>query len=62
MSQNKIINKFKKVTTIIKTAAIIKISAKTNNDYPKMYKKAIISENKHKWLIAIKDKLQLQKK
>ena len=46
-------NKFRKIAIIIKTAAIIKISAKMNNDYPKMYKQAIAFKNKHKWFTAI---------
>ena len=54
-------NKFKKITTITKAAVIIKIFAKTDNNYPKTYKQIIIFKNKHKWFTVMKDKLQLQK-
>ena len=42
------INKFKKITAVIKAAAITKIFAETDNNYPKIYKQAIIFKNKHK--------------
>ena len=48
MGRDKMINKFKKIITIIKAAAIIKIFAETDNNYSKMYKQAIIFKNKHK--------------
>ena len=41
-------NKFKKIAVIIKTAAIIKIFTKTNNNYPKIYKQATTFKNKYK--------------
>ena len=41
-------DKFKKIIIIIKAAATTKISAKTDNNYLKTYKQAIIFKNKHK--------------
>ena len=41
-------DKFKKIVIIIKTAATTKIFAKTDNNYPKIYKQTIISKDKYK--------------
>ena len=42
------INKFKKIIAVIKTAAITKISAETDNNYSKIYKQVITFKNKYK--------------
>ena len=47
------INKFKKITIIIKVAVITKIFTKTDNDYSKIYEQTIAFKNKYKWFTVI---------
>ena len=62
LDRNKITNKFKKITAVTKTAIIIKVSTNIYNDCSIMYKHAMVLKDKPKWLAAMQDKLNSQKK
>ena len=53
-------DKFRKVVAVIKASTITEISAETDDDCPKTYEQVMASKDKHKWLAAMQDELQLQ--